>query len=380
MNSAFHVLIVEDDADVAMACEQALQLEGFDCGCMSSAEMALKHLSPDLCRVVVTDIRLSGKSGLALLADIRAMDADLPVILITGHGDISMAVQAMKDGAADFLEKPFAPERLVSAVRRAMEQRQQALQVRSQPALEETAVFNPPTLLGQSAAMQQLRRMARGIASSDADVLVCGETGSGKAMLALSLHEASPRAAASFVALHCDALDDALFDSALTMQVKGGTLFLHEIEKLSLERQFKLLRVLQQRVLQSSSGSGMCAVDCRVIVGSSADLHALSSRGQFRADLYHHLSVVTMNLPPLRERREDIAQLFESFAQQAAEQHQRPLQRLSPEHLQALMTHTWPGNVRELRQLAERMTLGLAMGLGLDMHHETSQHSAAIPS
>ena len=245
MNSQLHVLIVEDDADVAMACEQALQLEGYECGCMSSAEMAQKHLSADFAGVVVSDIRLPRMSGLDLLAAVHAMDAELPVILITGHGDISMAVQAMKDGAQDFLEKPFAPERLTEAVR---------------------------------------------------------------------------------------------------------------------------------RVLERLGSNTLIPVDCRVIAATKVDLLALSQQGLFRADLYYRLNVITVNLPPLRERREDIPLLFEHFALQAAARHQRPVPELTPQRLQALMAHDWPGNVRELRNMAERMTLGIDMGL------QSAQPQAAEPS
>ncbi|RGE41421.1 sigma-54-dependent Fis family transcriptional regulator [Comamonas testosteroni] len=384
MNSHLQVLIVEDDADVAMACEQALQLEGVECGCMSSAEMAQKHLSPDFAGVVVSDIRLPRMSGLELQRAIHAMDPELPVILITGHGDISMAVQSMKDGAADFLEKPFAPERLVHAVQRALEKRQLVLEVRHLREQLQNRQALEHQLLGDSQVMQQLRRTVQSLASSDAEVLIWGETGTGKERVARSLHEASPRKQGNFVAINCGGLPETLFDSEMfgseagaftgagkkrigkIEHASGGTLFLDEIESMPMAMQIKLLRVLQERVLERLGSNELIAVDCRVVAATKVDLLDLSRQGLFRADLYYRLNVVTVNLPPLRERREDIPLLFEHFALQAAARHQRPVADLTPQRLQALMAHDWPGNVRELRNVAERMTLGIDMGLDAD--------------
>ena len=382
MNHALQVLIVEDDADVAMACEQALQLEGLECACVSSAEQAQQRLSPDFSGVVVSDIRLPQQSGLDLLAALRAMDTELPVILITGHGDISMAVQAMKDGAADFLEKPFAPERLTDAVRRALERRRLVLEVRSLREQLQGRDVLQNQLLGQSLPMQQLRRTVQSLAASEADVLIWGETGTGKERVARSLHEASRRKAGNFVAINCGGLPETLFDSemfgseagAFTGAGKkrigkiefanGGTLFLDEIESMPMAMQIKLLRVLQERVLERLGSNSAIAVDCRVIAATKVDLLELSRQGLFRADLYYRLNVVTVTLPALRERREDIPRLFEYFALQAAARHQRPVPELTPQRLQTLMAHDWPGNVRELRNMAERMTLGIDLGLG----------------
>lgn len=382
MNHAFQVLIVEDDADVAMACEQALQLEGLDCTCVGSAELAQQRLSVDFAGVVVSDIRLPQQSGLELLAAIRAMDAELPVILITGHGDISMAVQAMKDGAADFLEKPFAPERLVKTVSRALERRRLVLEVRSLREQLQGRYALQNQLLGQSLPMQQLRRTVQSLASSEADVLIWGETGTGKERVARSLHEASRRKGGNFVAINCGGLPETLFDSemfgseagAFTGAGKkrvgkiefanGGTLFLDEIESMPMAMQIKLLRVLQERVLERLGSNSSITVDCRVIAATKVDLLELSRQGLFRADLYYRLNVVTVNLPALRERREDIPGLFEYFAMQAAARHQRTVPGLTPQRLQTLMAHDWPGNVRELRNMAERMTLGIELGLG----------------
>ncbi|MEG0052408.1 MAG: sigma-54 dependent transcriptional regulator [Comamonas sp.] len=383
MNSSLQVLIVEDDADVAMACEQALQLEGLECLCMGSADLALKQLSPDFKGVVVSDIRLPRMSGLELLHALRAMDAELPVILITGHGDISMAVQAMKDGAQDFLEKPFAPELLVNAVHRALERRRLVLEVRSlrqQLQSRDSRDLLQGQLLGRSPLVQQLRQTVQSLAASAADVLIMGETGTGKELVARCLHETSNRKNGHFVAINCGGLPETLFDSEMfgseagaftgagkkrigkIEHASGGTLFLDEIESMPIAMQIKLLRVLQERVLERLGSNTLIPVDCRVIAATKLDLLELSRQGQFRADLYYRLNVATLNLPPLRERREDVPLLFEHFALQAAARHQRPVPELTAERLNTLMAHDWPGNVRELRNVAERMTLGIEAG------------------
>ncbi|MEG0676552.1 MAG: sigma-54 dependent transcriptional regulator [Comamonas sp.] len=383
MNSSLQVLIVEDDADVAMACEQALQLEGLECLCMGSADLALKQLSPDFKGVVVSDIRLPRMSGLELLHALRAMDAELPVILITGHGDISMAVQAMKDGAQDFLEKPFAPELLVNAVHRALERRRLVLEVRSlrqQLQSRDSRDLLQGQLLGRSPLVQQLRQTVQSLAASAADVLIMGETGTGKELVARCLHETSNRKNGHFVAINCGGLPETLFDSEMfgseagaftgagkkrigkIEHASGGTLFLDEIESMPIAMQIKLLRVLQERVLERLGSNTLIPVDCRVIAATKLDLLELSRQGQFRADLYYRLNVATLNLPPLRERREDVPLLFEHFALQAAARHQRPVPELTAERLNTLMAHDWPGNVRELRNVAERMTLGIETG------------------
>ena len=381
MNPFLQVLIVEDDADVAMACEQTMRLEGLDCVCVSSAEQAQKRLSTDFAGVVVSDIRLPQMSGLELLAAIRALDPELPVILITGHGDISMAVQAMKDGADDFLEKPFAPERLVESVGRALERRRLVLEVRSlRQQLQRRDVLQHQ-LLGRSLPMQLLRSTLQSLAASEADVLIWGETGTGKERVARSLHESSRRKSGNFVAINCGGLPETLFDSEMfgseagaftgagkkrigkIEHASGGTLFLDEIESMPLAMQAKLLRVLQERVLERLGSNTLIPVDCRVIAATKVDLLELSRQGLFRSDLYYRLNVATVNLPPLRERREDVALLFEHFALQAAARHQRPVAELTPQRLQTLLAHDWPGNVRELRNAAERITLGLDAGI-----------------
>lgn len=377
MTDDLKVLIVEDDPDIVLGCEQALQLEGIATESAPSAEKARARLGRDFRGVVVSDIRLPQMDGMAFLQEIMRTDPELPVVLITGHGDISMAVQAMKDGAHDFIQKPFTPEQLVSAVRRALDKRRLVLEVRDLRSQLAQRDAIERLVMGRAPNMRQLREVLSGLAASTVDVLIHGETGTGKELVARCLHEASPRSKGHFVAINCGGLPDTLFDSemfgneagAFTGAGKrrigklehagGGTLFLDEIESMPMAMQIKLLRVLQERQLERLGSNSAVAVDCRVIAATKSDLEAMGRDGRFRSDFYYRLNVVTLELPPLRERREDIPLLFEHFLQQAALRFDRESPELDPATLAALMRHDWPGNVRELRNVAERYALGL---------------------
>jgi len=380
MTEALKVLIIEDDPDVALGCEQALQLEGIASECAGSAEQARKRLGQDFRGVVVSDIRLPKMDGMSFLRETLAVDPELPFLLITGHGDVSMAVQAMKDGAYDFIQKPFAPEYFVEVVRRALEQRRLVLEVRDlRRQLAERDQLESK-LIGHAPAMQKLRATVSGLASSAADVLILGETGTGKELLARCLHESSPRRDGNFVAINCGGLPETLFDSeifgheagAYTGAAKrrigkiehasGGTLFLDEIESMPMTMQIKLLRVMQERTLERLGSNTLIPIDCRVIAATKCDLLELAGRGGFRADLYYRLSVAALTLPPLRERREDIPLLFEHFLMQAAARHQRPPVETTPGRVRQLVGYHWPGNVRELRNVADRCILGIEGG------------------
>ena len=380
MTEALKVLIIEDDPDVALGCEQALQLEGIAAECAGSAEQARKKLGRDFRGIVVSDVRLPKMDGMAFLRELLALDPELPVVLITGHGDVTMAVQAMKDGAYDFIQKPFAPEFLVDVVRRALEKRRLVLEVRDLRRQLAQRDQLEGKLIGRSSGMQKLRQMLSGLADSAADVLIHGETGSGKELVARSLHEASNRRDGNFVAINCGGLPETLFDSEIfgheagaytgagkrrigkIEHANGGTLFLDEIESMPLAMQIKLLRVLQERTLERLGSNISIAIDCRVIAATKCDLLELSAKGGFRADLYYRLSVANLNLPPLRERREDIPLLFEHFLHQAAARHQRPVPEIPAARVQQLVGYAWPGNVRELRNVADRCVLGIESG------------------
>ena len=377
MNNELTVLIVEDDPHVLLGCQQALALEDIQSQGVSSAEQALALVGDNFPGIVISDIRLPGIDGLELLKRLKARDHSLPVVLITGHGDISMAVGAMRDGAYDFMEKPFSPERLVDAARRALEQRGLAREVwslRRQLAERESLEGR---IIGRSPAMQQLRELIANVADTSANVLIEGETGTGKELVARCLHDFSRRQPKQFVALNCGGLPENLFESEIfgheanaftgagkrrigkIEHAEGGTLFLDEVESMPLNLQIKLLRVLQERTLERLGSNQSIDVDCRVIAATKSDLDQLSKVSQFRSDLYYRLNVVTLELPPLRERREDILQLFEYFLQQSSLRFDRTPPELDNQTVSSLMSHDWPGNVRELRNVAERFALGL---------------------
>ncbi|KSW24149.1 MULTISPECIES: sigma-54 dependent transcriptional regulator [unclassified Pseudomonas] len=376
------VLVVEDDPHVLLGCQQALALEDIDSDGVASAEEALRRVGADFPGIVISDIRLPGMDGLQLLARLREKDAQLPVVLITGHGDIAMAVQAMRDGAYDFMEKPFAPERLVDVARRALEHRrlsreigQLRRQLAGRQALE-------ARLIGRSPAMQALRELIANVADTSANVLIEGETGTGKELVARCLHDYSRRQAKAFVALNCGGLPESLIDSEIfgheahaftgagkrrigkIEHADGGSLFLDEIESMPLNLQVKLLRVLQEHQLERLGSNQLIPVDCRVIAATKSDLAAMGREGSFRSDLYYRLNVITLQLPPLRERREDILMLFEHFLQQSSLRFDRPAPAIDNATAASLMAHDWPGNVRELRNVAERFALGLPVLTG----------------
>ncbi len=374
------VLVVEDDPDVLLGCEQALQLEGVATVGAESAEQALQRIGEELPGLIVSDIRLPGRDGMALMREVLALDADLPVVLITGHGDVSLAVQAMRAGAYDFIEKPFPPEYLVDVVRRGLEKRSLTQEVRAlRHQLQDNSRLGSH-IIGNAVAMEEIRKMILDLADTNVSLLINGETGTGKELVARSLHEASARRNGNFVAINCGGLPETLVESeifgheagAFTGATKrrigkieyanGGTLFLDEIESMPMALQIKLLRVLQERTLERLGSNTSVPVDCRVVAATKEDLGEMAQQGRFREDLYYRLNVASINLPALRERREDVPLLFAHFLQQSAAAHVRAVPVMSAERLQQLMSYAWPGNVRELRNVADRCVLGIEMG------------------
>jgi two-component system C4-dicarboxylate transport response regulator DctD len=325
--------------------------------------------------VIVSDIRMPEIDGLQLFDLVRKRDPDLPVILVTGHGDIPMAVSAIQNGVYDFLTKPFAAERLLQSLGRAQEKRALVLENRALRQAVENQGDLP--LIGQTPAMERLRHTLRQIADTDVDVLVRGETGSGKEVVATLLHRWSRRNRGNFVALNCGALPDTVIESelfgheqgAFTGALKkrigriehasGGTLFLDEIESMPLSTQVKMLRVLEMREITPLGTNEVRPVDLRVVAAAKVDLSDPSQRGDFRDDLYYRLNVVTISIPPLRERREDIPVLFSYFTQRAAERFRKAVPEIQSSLLKHLTSLEWPGNVRELSHYAERFVLGI---------------------
>lgn len=374
--SALSVVLIEDEQAVRLATTQTLELGGFTVAAFASAEAAQAQLFSGFSGIVVTDVRLPGKSGLDLLAELVAADKDLPVIVITGHGDVSMAVEAMRVGAYDFIEKPFSAERLLNTCLRAQEKRRLVLENQQ---LKQTLANRPamPELIGQSAAIEKIRHFIRNIGPTPADVLIHGATGTGKEVVARQLHLASGRAGA-FVAINCGALPESVFESeifgheagAFTGAQKrrigkleyanGGTVFLDEIESMPLAMQVKLLRVLQERRLERLGGNNLIELDCRIIAATKTDLLALSAENKFREDLYFRLAIVHVYLPRLNDRREDIPLLLAHFLQGAAQRFQRSLPEWSAAEMQLWQQRDWVGNVRELRNFADKLVLGVA--------------------
>jgi two-component system C4-dicarboxylate transport response regulator DctD len=375
-------ILIEDEAVLRLATSQTLELGGFSVQACASAEEALALLRADYPGVVVTDVRLPGRSGLELLAQAAALDSELPVIVVTGHGDVDMAVAAMRGGAYDFIEKPFASERLLESVRRAQERRRLVLENRQ---LRTARAQHPdmPDLVGSSAAIEQLKVMIRNVAPAGVDVLINGQTGTGKEVVARLLHAASGRKG-NFVAINCGALPESVFESeifgheagAFTGAQKrrigklefahGGTVFLDEIESMPMALQVKLLRVLQERRLERLGANESVALDCTIVAATKVDLLQLSAQGQFREDLYYRIGVVSIDLPRLNERRDDIPLLLAHFAADAAARYHRPLPAWTPQQMALWQAAEWPGNVRELRNFAERLVLGIAgAGIGV---------------
>lgn len=379
-------LLIEDEQVVRLATAQTLELGGFTVQACANAELAQQHIKPEYAGIIVTDVRLPGKSGLDVLDKVRAIDSELPVIIITGHGDIGMAVEAMRRGAYDFLEKPFAADRLLEACLRAQEKRRLIMENRRLK-LSWLSHSTTPDLVGQSPQIERVRKFIQSIGPSQADVLINGATGSGKEVVARHLHLASGRKG-EFVAINCGALPESVFESeifgheagAYTGAQKrrigkleyahGGTVFLDEIESMPLNLQVKLLRVLQERSLERLGGNQAIALDCRIVAASKADLIKLSALGQFREDLYYRLSVVSIHLPSLNERRDDIPLLLSHFVQRAGLRYQKEAPVWSAAQMQRWMQADWPGNVRELRNFADQLVLGVAES----SDHYTSQY------
>ncbi|MGV1824601.1 sigma-54-dependent transcriptional regulator [Agrobacterium vitis] len=371
-----NVILIDNDRDLLAATGQTLELAGFSVQAFSAPLEALRLISSDFRGVIVSDIRMPDIDGLELFSRVKRLDSDLPVILVTGHGDIAMAVQAIKDGAYDFITKPFATDRLQQSVHRAAEMRRLVLENRKLRQVADAAQDGLP-LIGQTPAMERLRRTLRQIADTDVDVLVTGETGSGKEVVASLLHSWSRRAKGNFVALNCGTLPESMIESELfgheagaftgaqkkrigrIEHASGGTLFLDEIESMPAATQVQMLRVLEMREVSPLGINEVRPVDLRVVAAAKVDLGDPAQRGEFREDLYYRLNVVTLTIPPLRERRDDVPLLFAHFIERAASRFRREPPPVSAGVERYLRDHDWPGNVRELTHFAERFVLGL---------------------
>ncbi|WDY57771.1 sigma-54-dependent transcriptional regulator [Pseudomonas sp. PSKL.D1] len=381
IDSQAQVLLVDDDPHLRQALSQTLDLAGLKVVAMADAQGLADRIEPDWPGVVVSDIRMPGIDGLQLLEQLHARDNELPVLLITGHGDVPLAVQAMRAGAYDFLEKPFASDALLDSVRRALALRRLVLDNRSLRLALSDRQQLATRLVGHSPSMQRLREQIGALAGTRADVLILGETGAGKEVVARALHDLSSRRDGPFVAINAGALAESVVESELFGHepgaftgaqkrrigkfefANGGTLFLDEIESMSLDVQVKLLRLLQERVVERLGGNQLIPLDIRIIAATKEDLRQSADQGRFRADLYYRLNVAPLRIPPLRERGDDILVLFQHFADAASQRHGLPPHSLQPAQRAMLLRHDWPGNVRELQNAAERFALGLELAL-----------------
>ena len=373
------ILLVDDEEDMRLSTAQALDLDGFEIEALPDAQSALDRVGFGFDGIVITDIRMPGMDGLTLMNRIREIDAEIPVILLTGHGDIQLAVRAMREGAHDFIEKPFDTGQLSKIVDRALEYRRVVLENRVLRAAAGQADDLELRLVGRSNVMVDLRRRLRTIGPTEADVLIVGETGTGKEVVARALHDLSPRARKPFIAIDCAALPAALIESELFgheagafpgalrarygkfEHARGGTILLDEIGSMPWDMQGKLLRVVQDRVISPLGANEDRALDVRFIATSRRPLEDEVAAGRFRADLLYRLNVVTLNVPPLSARREDVQLLFIKLVQEAAARHRRPPVSVPPQLLAEIAERDWPGNVRELRNAADRHALGIAL-------------------
>jgi two-component system, NtrC family, C4-dicarboxylate transport response regulator DctD len=363
-----HVAFIDDDPDVRAANVQSLQLAGFDVLPFARPEDALAMLTPEFPGVIVSDIRMPGMDGFAFFRHIQQLDPTLPVIFITGHADVSDAVSALQSGAYDFIAKPYQVERLVSSVRRGLEQRALVLDNRSLRAAMSAA---------ESTSIQSVRSTLRQLAEADVDVLIEGETGVGKDLAARLIHAESRRRLAPFVTLNCASIPDTAIAAELLGEAHRrqgevkprigrieaadrGILLLDDIDLASPALQSVLARFIDDRTITPVGGEQPRAFNGRVIATARAHVADMVATGAFRADLFYGLSMVRVRMPPLRDRRVDIGGLFAAFLADASRRTGRPAPVLTDRVRQHLLEHDWPGNVRELQKFAEQVVIGLA--------------------
>ncbi|MBI4876691.1 MAG: sigma-54-dependent Fis family transcriptional regulator [Acidobacteria bacterium] len=363
------ILIVEDEDKLRRVLELQLQSAGFEVDQAGTAEEGLRLA--ERADLVLTDLRLPGMDGLELLAQLRRQNMLAPVIVMTAFGTVEAAVEAMKAGAADFLLKPFALDHLMAVVHKALELR--SLRDENRQLREELGRrYQFDNIVGRSAPMQEIFATVMRVAPTRATVLLCGESGVGKDLIARAIHYHSPRRDFPFVKINCTAIPENLMESELFGYEKGaftgaasskpgkfeqadtGTAFLDEIGDVPASTQVKLLRVLQERELERLGSNKTRHIDVRVVAATNADLRAALERGDFREDLYYRLNVVPLTIPPLRERKEDIPSLARHFVAKLAAGSASGVESISDEAIQKLMEYHWPGNVRELENVVER--------------------------
>ncbi|OAE43326.1 sigma-54-dependent transcriptional regulator [Agrobacterium tumefaciens] len=371
------VLLIDDEEELRFSTAQGLELSGFAVTMLASAEHALELIGYSFDGVVVSDIRMPGMDGMTLLQKVRELDPEIPVILMTGHGDVQLAVNAMRNGAYDFIEKPFTPQYLAGIIKRANDRRALVLENRRLKAVAGKHDDLETRLPGRTPVMVDLRYRIRAIGATDADTLIVGDTGAGKEVVARALHDISARANRPFVAINCAALPQTLIESELFgheagafpgalrarygkfEHARGGTILLDEIGSMPSELQGRFLRVLQERVITRLGSNETVELDVRFIATSKVDLEQEAAAGRFRADLLYRLNVATLLVPALAQRSADIPLLFLHLVREAAARYGRDDMDVPQQLLASIALREWPGNVRELRNAADRFVLGL---------------------
>ncbi|MEO0989941.1 MAG: sigma-54 dependent transcriptional regulator [Pseudomonadota bacterium] len=386
--SDVNVIFVDDEEHLRVAATQTFDLAGLTCSCHADGQAALIEVARAHPGVLVTDLRMPGLDGTQVMRKALEIDPEFPVILVTGHGDIQMAVQSMQEGAYDFIEKPYDPARLVASVRRALDKRRLTIENRALRRRVGSADVIESRLVGRSAPMVKLRQTIRAVAATDADVLITGTTGTGKEVAARALHRASERGQRPFVHVNCAALPEALIESELFgheagafpgavrarygkfEHARGGILCLDEIDSLPMPLQAKLLHALQNRTITRLGSNEPIDLDIRVVAISKGGLEDMVQQDQFRPDLLYRLNVVTLRILDLSERAEDIPRLFTTLVTEAAVRYKRDAPDIPGAVLSSLVARPWPGNVRELRNVADRFVLGLDLDLGADSRED----------
>ena len=383
--SAGSVLIIDDEAAIRESLETLLEMEGYDVQSAATADEGLTRIGDRPYDLVLLDLALPDRNGIDLLAELHVHDPQLAVIMITAYGTVENAVKAMQAGATNFVQKPWDNEKLLADIRTAVARhRTEAENVQLKRALKQR--YNFENIVGKSEPMLKIFDLVAQVAPSRSTILLQGESGTGKELIAKAIHLNSPRRDRAFVPVNTGSMPPDLLESTLFGHVKGaftsaiaskkglfeiadrGTLFLDEIGTMSMDTQSKILRVLQDRKFMHLGGVHEIQADVRIIAATNVDLKQLVREGRFRDDLFYRLNVITVDLPPLRQRREDIPLLVDFFLTRYSDENERPRRRMTPEGLRPLLSYSWPGNVRELENVIERaVVLSSGQDVGADL-------------
>ena len=398
MSAKGSILVIDDEQEIRESLEQLLKLEGYKADSASTGDEGLKRIDDGVFDLVLLDINLPDRNGLDLLQHIKRDSPEVGVIMITAYDSSQMAFQASKQGAESYITKPWDNDKLLLEVRNALDKSR--LQLENYQLRRALKRYDLPNLVGKSEKMQKVMDLIMQVAASRATVLITGQSGTGKELVAKTIHATSPRADRPFVPVNTGSMPVDLLESTLFGHVKGaftsaiatkrglfevadqGTIFFDEIGTVGVETQTKLLRVIQEREFMRLGGTETIKVDVRILAATNADLRKMVLEGKFREDLFYRLNVITVGLPRLRERKEDIPQLVEHFLKKFSAENGRTGLQFSPEALKVMMDHEWPGNVRELENAVERavvLTSGASLGPEL-LPEQLFQNSSHEPS